>query len=568
MLYTIQVSDRNYTSTQPQDIPVTIKYFHGDIYDDNTQTIKSSPLRETKTIAGILILENNQTYGRTKNKKRLLYKCIPENIHYPVFLVPYDIKLGFSKNIKNKYVTFQFDNWDNQHPHGIITEVLGNVDILTAFYEYQLFHCSINHSLSKFNNRIQDIFNGCHESDLLKQIEENIDKKYSYKIVDKTSENVFSIDPEGSLDLDDAISIQTRHPDITVVSIYIANVFVWLDTFGLWQYIQDRVSTIYLPDKNRTLLPSMLSNNLCSLLENRERYAFCMEVTFNRRGFELSRIYSICKIKVKKNYVYEESQLKYNPDYLKLIDITKKRSSNIQDSHDLVEYWMLYMNQQTGTGLYENEKGIFRVTTINPTLPQIENVQNIENMDKKTRQMLENWKTTSGNYVKFSQTEENYRHQLLGMDYYCHVTSPIRRLVDIINQTECCLLIFEEKPFSEVCHFEKEKVTEFIDYWKNKIDYINHSTKQIKKTQNECELMTKCSENRELMDNEQKGLVFDKTYSEKDQMWKYSVYLEKWKIMGKVKTDIELENYTYHQFKLYYFADEYKTKNRIRFMIC
>jgi hypothetical protein len=108
----------------------------------------------------------------------------------------------------------------------------------------------------------------------------------------------------------------------------------------------------------------------------------------------------------------------------------------------------------------------------------------------------------------------------------------------------------------------------FIEYWKNKIEYINNTTKQIKKTQNECELMTKCSENRELMDNEQKGLIFDKVYTEKDQLWKYSVYLEKWKIMGKVKTDIELENYTYHKFKLYYFADEYKTKNRIRFMLC
>lgn len=567
MLYTIQVSDRNYNSTQPQDIPLTIKYFHGDIYDDNTQTIKSSPLRETKTIAGILILENNQTYGRTKNKKRLLYKCIPENIHYPVFLVPYDIKLGFSKNIKNKYVTFHFDNWENQHPYGIITEVLGNVDNLTAFYEYQLYYRTINHSLSKFNNGLQDRFHGYYESDFLKKIEENIDKKYSYKIVDKTSENVFSIDPEGSLDLDDAISIQSRHPDVTVVSIYIANVFVWLDTFNLWQYIQERVSTIYLPDKNRTLLPYVMSNNLCSLLENKERHAFCMEVTFNRSGFELSRIYSICKIKVKKNYVYEETLLKHNPDYLKLMEITKKRNSNIQDSHELVEYWMLYMNQQTGSGLYENEKGIFRVTTNSPE-SKIETIQNIENMDKNTRQMLENWKTTSGNYVKFSKTEENYRHQLLGMDYYCHITSPIRRLVDIINQTEFCLLIFEEKPCSEMYHVENDKVTEFIDYWKNKIDYINYSTKQIKKTQNECELMTKCSENRELMDNEQKGLVFDKIYSEKDQIWKYSVYLEKWKIMGKVKTDIELENYTYHQFKLYYFADEYKTKNRIRFMIC
>ena len=30
-----------------------------------------------------------------ENKKRLLYKCVPDDIHLPAFLVPYDVKIGF-----------------------------------------------------------------------------------------------------------------------------------------------------------------------------------------------------------------------------------------------------------------------------------------------------------------------------------------------------------------------------------------------------------------------------------------------------------------------------------------
>ena len=71
-----------------------------------------------------------------KIKKRLLYKCIPDNNQYPAFLIPYEIKHGFSKLIENKYVLFKFSEWENndKHPHGISTEVLGDVISITEIY--------------------------------------------------------------------------------------------------------------------------------------------------------------------------------------------------------------------------------------------------------------------------------------------------------------------------------------------------------------------------------------------------------------------------------------------------
>jgi len=94
--------------------PAKYKLFTKDIItiENNETEIKihiiASPVRNCEYIAGILLLENNKTFGRTENKKRLLYKCIPDDKHLPAFLVPYDIKIGFNKVYQNKYVILQF----------------------------------------------------------------------------------------------------------------------------------------------------------------------------------------------------------------------------------------------------------------------------------------------------------------------------------------------------------------------------------------------------------------------------------------------------------------------------
>ena len=92
--------DGNYDTS-----PIDSKLFHGDVINPNGELIES-PIRNAKQLAGILILEDGKTYGRTSNGKRLLYRCVPDNNKLPVFLVPYDMKLGFSKDVKNKYVLF------------------------------------------------------------------------------------------------------------------------------------------------------------------------------------------------------------------------------------------------------------------------------------------------------------------------------------------------------------------------------------------------------------------------------------------------------------------------------
>ena len=64
-----------------------------------------------------------------ESKRQLLYKCIPDDKRIPIFLVPYKIKPGFNKK-KNKYVVFEFKEWTDKHPRGVLGQTIGDVDNL------------------------------------------------------------------------------------------------------------------------------------------------------------------------------------------------------------------------------------------------------------------------------------------------------------------------------------------------------------------------------------------------------------------------------------------------------
>ena len=58
-------------------------------------------------IPGILILNDNRTYGRHKSNNRLLYRCIPNDKTLSPVLIPYNINIGFSKVLKRKIMKKQ-----------------------------------------------------------------------------------------------------------------------------------------------------------------------------------------------------------------------------------------------------------------------------------------------------------------------------------------------------------------------------------------------------------------------------------------------------------------------------
>ena len=270
--------------------PLKYKLLSGDVINDKYDIIHS-PYRNDSNIPGIILLLG-KTYGRTKNGKgKFLYKCIPHNKRLPAFLIPYEEKkMSFNKDITNKYVLFKCQDWTGKHPNGVITNTIGDITSLTCFYEYQLYCKNLFISMKEFTNDVNNAYKQASENSFITDIL----NKYP-QIESRVDDYIISIDPNSSTDLDDAMSLNGD-----ILSIYIANVPILMEHFNLWSSFSERISTIYLPDRKCPMMPSLLSENLCSLLENKERFAFCIDIKI--KDDEIIDIsFKNVLIRVKKN---------------------------------------------------------------------------------------------------------------------------------------------------------------------------------------------------------------------------------------------------------------------------
>ena len=563
--FKLYIEDRDYTkwsfineetyredseNPSPKDNPIHKKWFNKDIilYDpiNETTTTTYSHIRSNIEIAGILVLEGNKTYGREhKTNKKLLYKCIPDDKHLPVFLIPYESPIHFSKVFKNKYVLFKFNSWDEQHPHGKLTANLGNIDNFEAFYEYQLYCKSLHISLTHFTNKTRE------QLDLQHHTIEQILKNPQFNIQDRRDQTPITIDPIGSTDFDDAISIVHQN-NRTHITVYIANVYVWLEALNIWKSFTNRVSTIYLPDKKRPMLPTILSDQLCSLQECQDRFAFAMDLIFDNENTLIETSFHTVLIRVKHNFQYESQSLIKDPQYITLYDFTRTQDKNITDSHDVVSYWMIRMNAICGQEMAYCKTGIFRQATLTRSVSNTDDIKT-DNLSTATKRVITMWNNVSGQYVLYS---ENIHHDIMKVSNYTHVTSPIRRLVDLLNQMLLC------KSKNLINHFSQD-AQEFIDKWLEQLPYINTSMRSIRKIQTDCELLHRCISNPHLLDIHNKGILFDKI-EKNDGGFVYMVYLEGLNLLTRLKSYTDYDNYTSHNFQLFLFMDEHSLKKKIR----
>lgn len=570
-IYKILVSDRNYEkweifdTTKFDKVDVNIqpfenKLFSNDIFqldDQNNISIIHSSIRNVVSIPGVLILNGNKTYGRenkTNSKQgKLLYKCIPDDVRIPEFLVPYELKnIGFSKVFQNMYVTFNFSEWTDKHPMGKLDNVIGPVDILENFYEYQLYCKSLHASIQKFQKDAKKTIQNKSYEEIIENIKDtypNIQDR-----TDKTKWNIITIDPLNSQDFDDGFSVIDLDDDRKQLSIYISNVTIWLDVLNLWSSFSRRISTIYLPDKKRPMLPTILSDCLCSLQQNVKRIAFVMDIIVDNE--DICEIhYNNAIINVNKNYVYEDPKLLGDKTYHHILNITQIISKNtkykymnhIKNSHDIVCYLMILMNYHCAKTLLETKTGIFRTTIVN------KNIVVPDNLPDDVNKFIKIWNSASGQYMNGNEIE-NTRHEMLNIDAYIHITSPIRRLVDLLN-----MIKIQKRTSIELT----EKAEIFYEKWLNELDYINTTMRTIRKVQCECSLLDLCHNQPEIMDKEYQGYLFDKI-NRNDGLFQYIIYLPELKLTSKITLREHYDHFQMEYFKLYLFNNEDKFKKKIR----
>lgn len=581
MKYTIQIQNRHYTewrikgvnATEDVELDLQINpfenhLFSGDIFYCNkrkSDNIKDkfeesckierieSPIRTAECIPGVLIVEDNKTYGREdkgSKKGRLLYKFIPDDNGLPIFLVPYEIKnMEFSKVFKNMYATIRYDDWSAKHPIGKLLNVIGTVDAIENYCEYQLTCKNLNLSIREFERNTKAKIAGKSDDQLADEIVGHFSSDNI--ISDRTDKSwyIYSIDPLGSKDFDDAFGVKYLDNGVKLVSIYISNVVLYMDYLQLWGQFSGRVSTMYLPDKKRPMIPLQLSDDFCSLKAGRKRIAFTMDISIQNDSI-IDVQFSNSLVRLTKNYVYEEPDLLSSRHYSDLVKALPILTQNYvhEDSHELVAALMIYMNHHCGQNLKHYGHGILRTAAETVATPLT------ANLPSNVQQFVKLWHTTSGAYIDCSDTTLETTHMPLGLDVYLHITSPIRRLVDILNMIQ----------FHHLMGFHKlsNEASQFYDNWITSIERINEKTHLIRKVQNECLLLDICSKDEGLMDKLFDGYVLDQCSEHK-----YEVYIPELKMTTRIKSEYAVELYSKVSCRLFVFNDEERIRRKIRCQI-
>tara|TARA_X000000950_G_C13883696_1_gene647963 strand:+ start:499 stop:2232 length:1734 start_codon:yes stop_codon:yes gene_type:complete len=534
------------------------KLFNQDIfnYENDTNSIKiyDSSTRNSQHLPGILKID--KTFGKFKNK--LLYRCIPDDKRLPHFLIYYNIPANFSKVNTPFYILFSFDNWDYLHPYGIVKQNLGRIDVLPNFYEYILYCKSLQISNSKFNKITNQVLKQqTHQEWINNMVEKNkniIDRRNNYYI--------FSIDGSTTNDYDDAIGLKDN-----VLSIYISNVAIWLDNLDLWDAFSKRVSTIYLPNHKRNMLPNILSDDLCSLIKKKDKIALTMDIYFNETNetINIEKIeYKNCLIRLKENFIYESDSLLNNSHYNKILSIVHKLNKNdlfihnIRNSYDLISYLMIFMNYKTSIFLKKEKIGIFRKLEHSYDSKKYENID-ISDDDK---QFIFLYHSNCAQYCKHDDSIYN-SFMYNNIKQYTHITSPIRRLVDLLNS-----ITLQKK--LNILQFSSNKGISFYENWVNDLEYINLMMRCIRKVQNNCNIFSKIenSENKLVC----KGLCFD-GIDRNNKMKMYNVFIKELNYVGKISISneyaekIKITDFKYYNFEIYLFLNEENMKKKVKLKI-
>ncbi len=132
-----------------------------------------------------------------------------------------------------------------------------------------------------------------------------VDDAEAAKRMDFREVLTFTIDPADAKDFDDALSIEVKE-DGYRLGVHIADVTHYVPAgTALDEEALDRSTSVYLVDRVLPMLPEKLSNNLCSLRPNEDRYSFSA-------WFELDQAYNIIKRDFGKSIIHSDRRFTYS----------------------------------------------------------------------------------------------------------------------------------------------------------------------------------------------------------------------------------------------------------------
>ncbi len=241
---------------------------------------------------------------------------IPDGTAFTEPVVVEDVSAKNAK--KNQKVVVEILQYPTRQfaGQGVITKVLGKA--------------------GKYDSEIQSVIHQYHipeefDKECLDQAGEMArsydpeDKKDREDITDKV---IVTIDPPDSKDFDDAISLEFDKEGNYVLGVHIADVsnFVTQGS-ALDEEAQERGNSVYLPEKTIPMLPEILSNGVCSLQPDKNRYAKSVYITYDHDANILNRRYTNSMIRSSQRLTYHQADAiikKKNNDFdQNVIDLMK-----------------------------------------------------------------------------------------------------------------------------------------------------------------------------------------------------------------------------------------------------
>ncbi len=299
-------------------------------------------------------------FGNNKEKKRLEGKVVKILKHEKDevvglfkqnekfgFVVPDDKSFGtdifipkrnFGKARDNHKVVVKIEKYPSKgkNAEGRIIEVLGGVnqagiDMLSLIKEHKLpstFPDKVVEEAKKWGNRI--------------------DKKDIPNRVDFRDDKIFTIDGEDAKDLDDAIKVEKLENGNYRLDVHIADVSYYvMENTELDKEAYIRGTSVYMLGRVVPMLPRELSNGICSLNENVDRFTLSCLMEIDNKGNLLSSQIVKGIINVTKRMTYTNVQ--------KILDGKDKKILNeykeyIEEFKQMEELALILKNKRLGQG--------------------------------------------------------------------------------------------------------------------------------------------------------------------------------------------------------------------------
>ena len=290
---------------QDDDVFIPAKYLktalNGDIVEIESFTHKNRRpegrvirvvKRNTTQIMGKLIVYKKYGIVSSDTKKTKL----------DVYLKPQD----FNNAVKGDKVLITITDWGSESSDssngdvvlGEVTRILNDLD---------------DHNWTMENILIENGFSSDYPDDVIKQVDAIPDIITEEEIANRRDfRNIltFTIDPDTAQDYDDAISYQVLENGNYEVGVHIADVTHYLKpNTPLDKEAFARSTSVYLVDRCIAMLPEKLSNNMCSLVPNKDRLVFSAVFEFNDKYKMVGEWFGKSVIHSDRRFTYEEGQV-------------------------------------------------------------------------------------------------------------------------------------------------------------------------------------------------------------------------------------------------------------------